>query len=158
MKKLNLPLLAVSLGLPLLAGGVGSAFTVQAIPTWYAGLNKPFFNPPNWIFGPVWTLLYILMGIAFYLVLTTKTAKRLRQTAIIYFVIQMALNAGWSIVFFSWQQPLVALVVVVGLWLSIVACIISFQKINILAARLLYPYLAWVTFASLLNMAIVLLN
>lgn len=129
-------------------GFAGSFFTVSSIPTWYAGLNKPFFSPPNWIFGPVWTVLYILMGISAYLY------KKVGP----YFLLQLALNFFWSVIFFYWRQPLLAFVGIIFLWIFIVLTIREFGKKSRLAAYLLLPYLAWVSFASVLNFSIVLLN
>lgn len=134
------------------AGTIGSIFTFSAIPNWYAYLNKPFFNPPNWIFGPVWTTLYALMGIAVYLV------WKKRKGIPFWFWVQLVLNALWSILFFGLQNPILAFVGVVFLWLSIFLTITSFYRIHKTAAYLLVPYLLWVTFASLLNASIALLN
>ena len=153
----NLLKLIFSIGLCLLAGGVGSIFTASAIPTWYVTLNKPSFSPPNWIFAPVWTSLYILMGISLYLALSGK-GKGEREKAVRIFGIQLVLNTVWSIIFFGWHNPLFALVDIVALWIAIVLTIKSFYKINKLAGQLLIPYLAWVSFASILNLMIVLLN
>ena len=129
-------------------GFVGSIFTVSSIPTWYAGLNKPLFSPPNWIFGPVWTLLYILMGIAAYL---NEKINR-------YFITQLVLNFLWSIIFFYLHQPLLAFIEIVFLWIFILLTIKDFYKKSRPAAYLLIPYLAWVSFASILNLAVVWLN
>ena len=147
----NLPRLIFSIGICLLAGGLGIIFTTSAIPTWYATLNKPFFSPPNFVFAPVWTTLYILMGISLYLV----WAKGWVPTI---FWIQLVLNTVWSIIFFGMRNPLLALVDVAILWLAIILTIKAFNKINKLAANLLYPYLVWVSFASILNLFIVMLN
>lgn len=127
-------------------------FSFSAIENWYAYLNKPFFNPPNWIFGPVWTTLYILMGISAYLV------WKKRKGIPFWFWIQLVLNALWSILFFGLQSPILAFVGVIFLWLSIFLTITSFYRIHKTAAYLLVPYLLWVTFASLLNASIALLN
>ena len=134
------------------AGAIGSIFSFSAIENWYAYLNKPFFNPPNWIFGPVWTTLYILMGISVYLV------WKKRKGIPFWFWIQLVLNALWSILFFGLQSPILAFVGVIFLWLSIFLTITSFYRIHKTAAYLLVPYLLWVTFASLLNASIALLN
>ena len=147
----NIPKLLLSIGLCLLAGGVGSIFTMSAIPNWYVTLNKPFFSPPNWVFAPIWTILYILMGISLYLVWRKGKVPSI-------FWIQFILNAFWSIIFFGMKNPTLALVDIVALWISIVLTIKSFYKINKLAGNLLLPYLTWVTFASILNLSIVLLN
>jgi translocator protein len=124
---------------------------MSAIPTWYAALNKPFFSPPNWIFGPVWTLLYIMMGYSLYLVWVRRKVPTI-------FWIQLFLNFIWSIIFFGMKNPTLALVNIIVLWIAIVLTIKAFSKIDKLASRLLWPYLAWVSFATFLNLAIVLLN
>lgn len=147
----NIPKLIISLGLCLGAGILGSVFTVSAIPEWYSTLNKPSFSPPNWIFGPVWTILYILMGYSLYLVWT----KRKIPTV---FWIQLILNAAWSIIFFGLKNPILALVDIAVLWIVIVLTIKAFYKINKLAGQLLFPYLAWVSFATILNLSIIFLN
>lgn len=134
------------------AGAIGSIFTFSAIPNWYAYLTKPFFNPPNWIFGPVWTTLYTLMGIAVYLV------WKKRKGIPFWFWVQLVLNALWSILFFGLQNPTIAFIGIVFLWLSIFLTITSFYRIHKTAAYLMIPYLLWVTFASLLNASIALLN
>ncbi len=135
---------------------MGSIFTFSAIPNWYVTLNKPFFSPPNWVFGPVWTILYILMGISLYLVWISKS--KIKQNAINLFFVQLGLNVLWSILFFGLRNPALALIDIVALWVAIFLTIKSFSKINKLAGNLQIPYLAWVTFASILNLSIVLLN
>lgn len=131
-------------------GVLGSVFTVSNIPTWYAGLNKPTFSPPNWVFGPVWTLLYFLMGVALFLVWRKKIPM--------IFSLQLILNFVWSVVFFGMRSPLGGLIVIVLLWLAILGSIINFWKISRWAGILLIPYLGWVTFASILNYNIFILN
>jgi len=138
------------------AGFIGSIFTITAIPTWYASLNKPSFNPPNYLFGPVWTTLYILMGISFALILLNKTKNT--KTAITFFSIQLALNALWSIIFFGMKMPLLAFINIILLWLAILFTMISFYRISKPSFWLLVPYILWVSFASALNLMIVVLN
>ena len=140
-----------SIGICLGAGVLGSLFTVSSIPTWYQTLDKPFFSPPNWVFGPVWTILYILMGISLYLVWIKKKVPSV-------FWIQLILNATWSIVFFGLRNPSVAFVNIIALWIAIFLTIKSFSKINRLSSYLLYPYIAWVSFASILNFSIWMMN
>lgn len=152
------PKLIVAILLPFLAAGVGSIFTSAAIPNWYASLEKPFFNPPNWVFGPVWTLLYLLQGIAFYLVLVSRATTAKIQGATQLFIAQVIFNAAWSMVFFGFEQPWLALIVIGVLWALIFMTIRGFQKIRPVAGYLLWPYLAWVSFATLLNVAIAILN
>lgn len=153
----NLPLFIVSIGICLGAGVLGSFFTATSIPTWYQTLNKPFFSPPNFVFAPVWTVLYILMGYSLYLALSGK-GKEERKKAVRIFAVQLILNALWSVIFFGLKNPTLAFVDIIALWVSIVLTIKAFSKINKTASLLLYPYLAWVSFATVLNLAIVLLN
>lgn len=155
-KTKNLPKLIFSIGICLGVGVLGSFFTISSIPTWYVTLNKPFFSPPNWVFAPVWTTLYILMGIALYLIWTSKI--QLRQHVLNLFFIQLGLNVLWSLIFFGWHNPLLALVDIIALWIAIVLTIKYFYPVSRLAAYLLIPYLLWVSFASILNLSIILLN
>lgn len=143
--------LAVPVLLCLSAGVVGSLFTAPAISGWYQFLNRPAFAPPNWIFAPVWTTLYILMGISLYL------AWR-RHARLIWFWTQLVLNANWSLVFFGLRSPKLALLNIIVLWFSIVLAIKDFRHKSSPAAWLLVPYLVWVTFATYLNWSIMRLN
>ncbi len=137
----------------LLAGVIGSIFTTSSIPTWYAALNKPFFNPPNWIFMPVWTTLYVLMGISLYLIWIKKN-----KTAIKLFAAQLIFNVSWSVVFFGIREVFIAFVIIIILWVLILMTMIKSYKTLKAAMWLLLPYLLWVSFAAILNLAIVLLN
>jgi len=137
------------------AGTIGSVFTFGQIATWYLALNKPFFTPPNWVFGPVWLTLYALMGIALYLVWESKKSKK---QALQVFGLQLALNALWSIIFFGAESIMLGLVVIVLLWLSILWTIAKFWKIDKRAGWLLVPYIVWVTIATALNAGVWLLN
>ncbi|MFA6169746.1 MAG: TspO/MBR family protein [Candidatus Margulisiibacteriota bacterium] len=150
--------LLIAIAVCLGAGVIGSIFTMPSIPTWYAALNKPFFNPPNWIFGPVWTLLFILMGIAAYLIWEKGWERKEGKLALLYFAVQLGFNVAWSIVFFNYHSPWGAFVVIVILWLLILETIIRFAKLSKTAAWLLLPYILWVSFASVLNLAVALLN
>ena len=138
------------------AGILGSFFTFSSIPTWYATLIKPSFSPPNFVFGPVWTILYALMGISLYLVWTSKAKSR--QYAVKLFFVQLGLNALWSIIFFGLKSPGLALIEIIALWVAIFLTVKAFLKISKVASYLLYPYLAWVSFASILNFSIWILN
>lgn len=158
MKKNNLLHTLLSIGLCLFAGGIGSIFTVSAIPTWYQTLNKPFFNPPNWIFAPVWITLYFLMGISLSLVWNSTNKPKVKMKGITYFLIQIGLNSLWSILFFGFHSPILAFLGIILLWIMIYTTIRNFFKISVLAGKLLLPYLAWVGFAAILNLSIVLLN
>ncbi len=135
------------------AGLAGTYFTVQAIPEWYAVLNKPSFSPPNWLFGPVWTTLYFMMGAAAFLVW-----RRQGTAALKVFWLQLALNALWTPLFFGLHNPLAGLVCIVLMWLAIVWTVYGFWRVSHPAAWLLVPYLAWVSFATALNYAIWTLN
>jgi len=140
------------------AGGIGSFFTFDAIPTWYIGLNKPFFSPPNWLFGPVWITLYTLMGITAYRVwrLVQFKAKSLPFWHV--FWTQLILNTLWSIIFFGLKATGLAVIEIMAMWYFIVRSIQESQKLDDWASYLLYPYLAWVSFATILNFAIWFLN
>lgn len=147
------------------AGVIGSVTTFPAIPTWFATLNKPVFSPPNWLFGPVWTMLYALMGISIFLMfqkLHAKTMKKknLREikSLIVLFFVHLAINTLWSIVFFGMREILAAYVVILLLWIMIAVMILRFYKFSHVASWLLVPYFFWVSFASLLNYAIWQLN
>ncbi|EKD84708.1 MAG: hypothetical protein ACD_38C00169G0009 [uncultured bacterium] len=157
---IRIPQLILSISLCLGAGILGSFFTISSIPTWYAALNKPVFSPPNFVFGPVWTTLYIVMGVALYLVISDKrqVIRKTREKAIQIFGIQLALNALWSIVFFGMKNPALAFVNIIALWIAIFLTTKAFYKINKFAGYLLIPYLLWVSFATILNLSIVLLN
>jgi len=158
MARQNIIKLAVSLILPQLAGAIGSIFTVSAIPVWYATLNKPTFTPPSWLFAPAWTTLYLLMGIAFYFVWREGLEKRAVRTAFWIFIVQLILNALWSLLFFGLKSPLYGFLGIIELWLLIALTIFLFWRVRKLAAYLLIPYILWVTFASALNYAILILN
>lgn len=147
----------VSLAVSFLAGGLGSLATFANIPTWYAGLSKPVFNPPNWVFGPVWTLLYALMGISLYL-MWTSISKKSKRSAFTFFGAQLVLNALWSLAFFGLHWPWGGVVIIVLLLVVIVLTIRSFLPISRSAAYLLIPYLTWVSFAAILNIAVGLIN
>lgn len=157
IKAKDILLFIFSLTLPLAAGFVGSFFTFASIPTWYATLIKPPIAPPNWVFGPVWTTLYILMGISFFIIARKKQTKETRN-AKLYFYKQLILNALWSFAFFGLHSPIAGLLVIIPLWFLIYKCIKSFVRISYAAGFLLWPYLCWVSFASILNLWFVLLN
>ena len=149
MAKINLPRFLASLALPFVAGAIGSYFTFPAIESWYLGLTKQPLSHPNNIFGPVWTSLYILMGISLYLV----WEKYLK-----IFVAHLVLNAFWSIAFFGLKNISLGLLLIVALWAIILFMIMKFYKVNKVASYLLIPYFFWVTFATYLNLAILILN
>jgi len=143
-----------------IVGAIGTIFTTPNIPTWYASLVKPFFSPPNFLFAPVWTLLFLMMGISVYLLLENKNKKLevKRKIAIAFFAIQFVFNILWSYLFFGLRNPLLGFIGIILLWIFIAATIFYSYKVDRRAAWLLVPYLAWVSFASLLNFAILILN
>lgn len=157
VKSRNVPKLAVSVLLSFAAGAIGSVATFANISTWYAGLAKPAFNPPNWLFGPVWTALYALMGISLYLAWTAK-CKGSKHQAFMLFGAQLVLNAAWSIVFFGLHSLWGGVVVILILLATIAVTIRKFLYISRPAAYLLTPYLLWVSFATILNAAVALGN
>jgi len=149
--------LLVSLVLPLAVGFTGSVFTSSSVNSWYLNISKPVFNPPSWLFGPVWTALYILMGLAFYFVWQNGYSNKLLLPFVVYFL-QLLLNFLWSFLFFGLRNPLWAFVDIVLLWVLIIINIVLFFKQRKLAGVLLLPYILWVSFATALNLAIVILN
>jgi tryptophan-rich sensory protein len=181
MKYNNLLKLLTSIIICELAGGIGSVFTTPEIGAWYESLNKPFFNPPNWIFGPVWASLFILMGVSLYLVWIKKwepknkigpekskmwnpLSKKFfsgswRQANIILiFATQLILNVLWSVIFFGAHSPSAAFFEILMLWFAIVFTIVNFYRVSKTAGYLLIPYIIWVSFAAILNFVIFLIN
>lgn len=155
MKK-NWKKLLISLAIPQLAGALGSLFTAQTVSTWYRTLEKPALNPPSWVFGPVWTTIFILIGVSLFLV--WKSGNENKKMALGIFAVQMVLNVLWSALFFGLRSPGAALLGIVILWVVIILNLISFYRINKWAGILFWPYLLWVTFATYLNFQIWLLN
>jgi translocator protein len=164
-----------------IAGVIGSFFTTPAIQGWYYFLNKPSFSPPNWLFAPVWTILFLLMGVSLYLVWSKNFAANIpadandkkiwnpiskklwfgswrEENAVLIFTLQLILNILWSVIFFGLQSPGFAFVEILMLWIAILYAIVNFYRISKTAAYLLIPYLAWVSFAALLNFSIWQLN
>ncbi len=141
-----------------LAGLIGGLATSASIQAWYATLTKPLFTPPNWVFAPVWITLYLLMGIAAFLVWRQGFAEPRVRRGLAIFGVQLVLNTLWSIAFFGLQSPLAGLVVIVLLWLAILLTILTFARISKSAAILLIPYILWVSLAAALNAAILVLN
>jgi len=140
------------------AGLIGSLFTITAIPTWYATLEKPPFTPPNWLFAPAWITLYLLMGISAFIIWRRGLESRRIKVALLVFLIQLDLNALWSVAFFGFQSPLYGVIVIVALWIAILFTILHFFKISTAAGALLLPYILWVSFATALNVSIWVLN
>jgi benzodiazapine receptor len=149
--------LAASLLLPLVVGSIAGIFTANAILGWYASLNRPWFNPPNWVFGPVWTTLYIILGISLFLIWNLQAGKE-RNQAIIVFMVQLFLNFCWSFCFFYFKMIDIALIDIIALWIMIVIMLSRFYKLKPISAYINIPYLLWVTFATVLNAAYFFLN
>jgi len=140
-----------------LPGIVGGFFTASNLYPWFSLLVKPSFNPPSWLFSPVWTTLYTLMGISLFLVIKAENSREKIQ-GVVYFCIQLVLNGLWSIVFFGLHQILLAFVVIIALLLFIILSMLKFYKVSKPAAYILVPYLLWVSFASVLNLSLYMLN
>jgi tryptophan-rich sensory protein len=147
----------LSLIIPLAVGGISGYFTVSAIPGWYQTIQKPSWNPPNWVFGPVWTTLYALMGIAMYLIWTQPRSEQ-RQRALHLNAAQLILNFFWSLIFFNLHAIGWALIEIIILWVMIVQTMFAYDRVYKPAAWLLLPYIVWVTFATILNGTIWWLN
>ena len=153
----NIPSLIVCVLICLAVGGLAGYATQTSVTTWFPTLNKPFFNPPSWLFGPVWTILYILMGVALWFVWKAPQTQE-RKNGIIIFAVQLVLNFLWSFLFFGMKNPLFALVDIVLMLIAITLTIIIFRKVSTKTTPLLVPYLAWVSFATVLNASIWWLN
>lgn len=154
--KIDWKKLLISIAIPLGVGGLSALFSSGNMKL-FEEVEKPPLSPSGWVFPVVWTILYVLMGIALYLVVTTKT-RETKMPAIISFGIQLFFNFFWSIIFFNAQAYLLAFIWLILLWVAIVVNIYLFNKINTTSAKLLIPYLAWVTFAGYLNLGIYILN
>jgi translocator protein len=157
MKTTNILTVIICIALPLIVGGVAGIATSGNINAWYATLNKPVFNPPNYLFGPVWTILYILMGISLFMIWRSPSCDA-RNYALAIFGIQLILNFAWTFLFFHYKLPGWAFVEIILVWISVMAMIIIFHRINKTAAFIQIPYLLWVSFASVLNGSIWYLN
>ena len=151
-------MLVLFIGVSLAAGSIGSIATVSSVSEWYPLLLKPAWNPPSWIFGPVWTLLYILMGSSAWMVWRSAGSFRIAHTPMLLFLVQLVLNALWSWIFFGFRMPGPAFFELAILWVAIAATIKAFSAINSAAAWIMSPYILWVTFAGVLNFAIWNLN
>lgn len=153
----NLLLLSAFISLTVSVGGISGYVTVGGLSDWYTGINKPSFNPPNYVFGPVWSVLYILMGISLYLIYISPTSAD-RTVSLQVFSFQLFLNFCWSILFFSLESPGIAFVEILILWITILTMILVFRKVSPVSAYIQVPYLLWVSFASVLNGSIWYLN
>jgi tryptophan-rich sensory protein len=156
--KINYFKLLASVLLCQFAGVIGSVFTASSLTDWYSLLEKPVFNPPSWVFFPVWTLLYTLMGISLYIVWEKGLHDRKVKIGLLIFGIQLVLNIFWSFLFFGLRSPYYGFVEIIFLWLAILLTIVQFRKISKTASYLLIPYILWVSFAALLNYNLWTLN
>lgn len=158
LKNIDYIALALCIALPLVVGIIGSYFVASSVNDWYETLAKPVFNPPNWLFGPAWTTLYVLMGVASYLVMKSTKYRKDKHVPALFYGVQLLLNLGWSIIFFGLQMPALALVEIVVLLGAIIATMVVFWRYSKAAVWLFVPYIAWTLFATALNAAIVILN
>ena len=158
MKLNNRSKFIASIFLCQFAGFLGALYTQPAIPVWYSSLLKPSFSPPNWIFAPVWTGLYFLMGVAFFLIWAKAADSTQSRSAKILFLIQLGLNVAWSVIFFGLRFPFGGFLLIMLLWAMILATLIVFYRLSRAAGLLLVPYLAWVSFATVLNFFLWFLN
>ncbi|MBF0388094.1 MAG: tryptophan-rich sensory protein [Candidatus Omnitrophica bacterium] len=150
--------LIAALILPQAAGAIGGFFSATNVPTWYPTLLKPSFTPPGWIFGPVWGMLYLMMGVAFFFVLISEQSKDKVRFAAGLFCVHLLLNTLWSILFFGMRNPFLAFIDIIVLWLMITALFFIFWRIRRLAGALMIPYWLWVSFAGVLNYSIWRMN
>lgn len=157
LRRSDWPVLVICIALPLMVGAVSGYATSRSVDTWYATLAKPPFNPPNAVFGPVWTLLYVLMGVTLFLLWRSPSSPQ-RTRALIAFGVQLALNFAWSFLFFRYHLVTAAFVEILVLWGCILAMIVFSFRVKPVSAWLQTPYLLWVSFAALLNGAIRVLN
>jgi len=154
----NILLFLVCLIITYAAAAIGSVATFASIPNWYAGLVKPPLNPPNWIFGPVWSTLYTLMAIAIFLVVKNGFSTETVKLAAGFFAAQLILNTAWSVVFFGMKTTFAPIIIIVALWVCIFVCILLFWKISKPASIMMVPYILWVSFAAYLNIGINIAN
>jgi tryptophan-rich sensory protein len=151
-------LLLLAIGVCLLAGYIGSMYTAPAIPGWYAGLQKPDFSPPSWVFAPVWTALYILMGISLYLLLAEGIKNNEVLVGVVLFALQLLVNTGWSYLFFGLHSTFFGFIGAVALWFLILTTMIQTFRVTVAGGALLIPYFLWVTFATILCYTIMTMN
>lgn len=157
-QKIDYIALALCVAIPMAMGVIGSFFVESSVGDWYAALTKPAFTPPNWLFAPVWTTLYVLMGVASYLVMKSTAYRQRKEIPALVYGVQLLLNVAWPILFFGLQAPRIALVNIIILLGAIIATAVIFWRYSKPATALLAPYIAWVSFALVLNIAIIILN
>jgi len=158
IESFNVIRLIIAILICQMIGLIGAVFTSSSVSTWYVTLTKPSFNPPNWVFAPVWTTLYIMMGISAFLVWEKGFENQKVKTSLSIFGIQLILNLSWTIIFFGLKSTMGGLVVIIILWFLILLTILHFYKLSKVAGIILLPYIMWVSFATVLNTAIVILN
>jgi len=154
----EIPKLITALGVTLITGFIGTFFTAEPVTTWYTKLNKPYWTPPDWAFGPIWTIIYILIGIAAYLIWKNGLERKDVKIALLVFALQLILNLLWSVLFFGFKSIYGGLIEIIILWITILINLILFYRISKFAGILFLPYLVWVTIASYLNYFIYILN
>lgn len=157
-KGYEIPKLITALGVTLITGFIGTFFTAEPLTTWYTNLNKPYWTPPDWAFGPIWTMIYILIGIAAYLIWKNGLERKDVKIALLVFALQLILNLLWSVLFFGFKSIYGGLIEIIILWITILFNFILFYRISKFAGILFLPYLVWVTIASYLNYSIYILN
>ena len=150
--------LVISIIICQIVGLMGSFFTMPAIDSWYQTINKPIFTPPNWVFAPVWVVMFLLMGVALFFIWDKESKNGEKKAAIVVFVFQFILNILWSFIFFTLKSPIGAFVEIMALWIMVLFTIITFSKVSKTAGYLLLPYIIWVSFAAFLNFIIILIN
>jgi len=150
--------LAIAIGASQMAGVIGSVFTARTVSSWYLTLRKPAWTPPGSVIGPVWIALYLVMGIAAFLVWRKGLGHVGVRIALVLFLVQLVLNALWSAAFFGLASPLAGFIVIVVLWIAILATIAAFLRVSLGAGLLLLPYISWVSFAGFLNWSILVMN
>jgi tryptophan-rich sensory protein len=158
IESFNVIRLIIAILICQMIGLIGAVFTSSSVSTWYVTLTKPSFNPPNWVFAPVWTTLYIMMGISVFLVWEQGLEDQKVKMSLSIFGIQLILNLSWTIIFFGLKSTMGGLVVIIILWFLILLTILHFYKLSKVAGIILLPYIMWVSFATVLNTAIVILN
>lgn len=157
MGKLNIGVLIVAIFMPLAIGGISATLSAEGMVI-YGKMSKPPLSPPAWLFPVAWTILYLMMGVASYIIFISESAFRSKSVALIIYMVQLLMNFMWSIIFFNWGYYLFAFIWLIVMWGLVIFCAIHFLRINRLAACLLIPYILWLTFAAYLNMGAYILN
>lgn len=157
MRKISIVTLVLSLLIPLLIGGISAALSAKGMAT-YATMSKPPLSPPGWVFSVAWTILYIMMGLASYFVLVSKVDTNNKVMAIAIYMLQLAMNFMWSLIFFNAERYFIAFIWLMVMWCLVIICMIKFFKIDKLAGSMMIPYVLWLTFAAYLNLGTVIIN